>query len=142
MPSVMRAIMIGCMLLAGGFMVSGCGESDKTATYDPETSVHPPDWLPAKHAAAARDNAGNCRECHGQDLIAGGIARVSCTTCHIGGPLQEHPDVYNGEPWISSHGEYSVANGLESCRNVWCHGVNLEGVLQSGPSCDTCHNFP
>lgn len=145
MPSIAEKLSIGCLILAvaGMLSASGCGDSNQTATYDPEASVHPSDWLPARHAAAARDNAGSCRQCHGQDLVSGGIAKISCNNCHIGGPLKVHPATFNGLPWLQGgHGQYVAANGTRSCANLWCHGNNLQGVAMSGPSCRKCHTFP
>ncbi len=45
------------------------------------------------------------------------------------------------------HGPYEVANGTSTCANAYCHGVDLSGVAQSGPSCNSgtavgCHSFP
>jgi hypothetical protein len=140
MSSVIRIVCVISILIAGLFLVQGCGDSDSTATYDPETSVHPPDWLPAKHMFAARDNADVCRDCHGADLVGGGISKIGCTSCHLGGPLSVHPIEW-GESAIEEHGLFVVQEGTSSCRNMWCHGAGLQGVPESGPSCNLCHPF-
>ena len=130
-------------ILAGSVMIPGCGSPNSTASYNPEESVHPPDWLPANHMAAARENANTCRQCHGEDLERGGISKVGCTGCHIGGPLAVHPDTFNGLSWLNGgHGQYEAVNGTGACKNIWCHGNNLQGVALSGPSCRECHSFP
>ncbi len=144
MPSIGRMISCCAAVVTAGFIaIAGCGSPNATATFNPEESVHPADWLPAGHMIAAEDNLNGCTQCHGQDLVSGGISKVSCTSCHIGGPTAVHPATFNGVLWLNGgHGQYVAANGTGSCRNVWCHGNNLEGVAQSGPSCRECHSFP
>lgn len=140
MSSHIRTPLIGCALIVVSLMVSACGGSDATTTFDPETSFHPPDWLPAQHMFEAGENSDSCRECHGDDLVSAGISGVSCDTCHLGGPFSVHPAEW-GENAEEEHGNYVVQNGTNSCRNVWCHGAQLEGVQESGPGCDTCHPY-
>jgi predicted CxxxxCH...CXXCH cytochrome family protein len=41
-----------------------------------------------------------------------------------------------------NHRAYAASNGTASCANASCHGSNLTGVAQSGPSCSTCHSWP
>jgi len=41
-----------------------------------------------------------------------------------------------------NHRAYVLANGTAGCATAYCHGTNLEGVAQSGPSCSTCHTWP
>jgi predicted CxxxxCH...CXXCH cytochrome family protein len=41
-----------------------------------------------------------------------------------------------------NHRAYALANGTSSCANQYCHGTNLTGVANSGPSCSTCHAWP
>lgn len=140
MSSRVRTAWIVSALIAFALMVSACGGQDATATFDPETSVHPPGWLPAEHMVKAGENLDSCRQCHGDDLVSGGISGVSCDTCHLGGPPSVHPLEW-GESAEEEHGSYVVQNGTDSCRNTWCHGADLEGVSESGPSCNTCHPY-
>jgi hypothetical protein len=138
LKSALSFVLIGLILAA-----AGCGEPNETATYDPEEQYHPADWLPARHAVAAQEDLNSCRRCHGQDLVSGGIVKVGCNQCHIGGPTAVHPPTFAGFPWLEGgHGRYVAQNGTGSCRNVWCHGSNLQGVAQSGNSCRECHDFP
>jgi hypothetical protein len=131
------------LLIAAIVAAAGCGSPNSTASYNPEESVHPPDWLPAGHMVAAGENADTCRQCHGRDLVSGGISKIGCTGCHIGGPLAVHPATFNGLPWLEGgHGQYAAVDGTAACKNIWCHGNNLQGVAQSGPSCRECHDFP
>ena len=138
MSSMMRLMLIMGVLIAAVPAVPGCGDSDSTSTFDPETSAHPPDWLPAKHMNEAGENIDSCKSCHGSDLMSGGISKMTCDTCHLGGPLSVHP-VEWGESAEEEHGQYVVQHGISSCRNMWCHGQQLEGVAQSGRACAECH---
>src|SRR5574337_630809 len=142
MPSMTTATRMSCLLLACALLGAGCGNPNATATFDPETSHHPSDWMPAGHMLAAQGNADSCRNCHGQDLTSGGIAKISCTGCHLGGPLSKHLVEWNGhQTTLQMHGTYAIQNGTGSCKNVWCHGPTLQGVPFSGPSCNLCHTF-
>lgn len=142
MSSVIKRTVFAGILCTLMFLMSACGDPNSTATFDPETSVHPADWLPAGHVGPAREDTNSCGNCHGTDLT-GGISRVSCTTCHIGSATEVHPEVFNGFPWLEGgHGRYVVSNGTSSCANIWCHGFDLQGVAESGPSCRECHTFP
>jgi hypothetical protein len=142
MSSRIRTRWTGCALIAVALMVSACGGPDATSTFDPETAVHPSDWLPAGHVSPARENSDSCKQCHGEDLVSGGISGVSCDSCHLGGPLAVHPETWDGVSWSEGgHGLYVVQSGTSVCRNIWCHGANLEGVSQSGPSCNDCHPY-
>jgi len=88
-----------------------------------------------------------CTQCHGAHLD-GGIARVSCYSCHNG------PDggLGHGADWSSSKNQPDVFHGSygrqfpSGCTT--CHGVDLNGgfVYLSGngnknaPACSSCHN--
>jgi hypothetical protein len=97
------------------------------------------DWLPGEHMTAAKADITVCTECHGEDL-AGGISRISCTSCHLGSPTSVHPTDW--VPLFRTHGPYVAANGTAACANQYCHGTTLAGVPGSGPSCTTCHGLP
>lgn len=140
MSSGIAHSVIGCIIIAVVLMVQGCGGSEATSSFDPEASVHPPDWLPENHMLQASENIDSCKQCHGEDLVSGGISGIGCDTCHLGGPLSVHPLEW-GESAEEEHGAYVVQNGTNSCRNAWCHGAQLQGVSQSGQSCNTCHPY-
>jgi hypothetical protein len=129
-----KSLALGLLLSASLLSLSGCGDANSQATLDPYAGNHPHSW-PFDHAAVAKTNPEPCKECHGDDL-AGGISRVSCTQCHIGGPLSVHPKEWTK---LEDHGSDLPQNGLESCKNAVCHGTNGEGVPSSGLACTTCH---
>lgn len=128
------------VLLLGLLFLSACGTANSQAPFDADAQKHAADWMPQGHRAAVQ-NTGTaaCQECHGEDL-SGGIAKVSCTRCHLGGALSVHPAAWEGSAILTLHGQYVVANGSDSCKNTVCHGDTLRGV--SGPACNSCHSFP
>jgi hypothetical protein len=88
---------------------------------------------------AAQTDIGVCAECHGDDY-GGGISRVSCTQCHLGGVSAVHPSSWGTGSQIDLyHGPYAQTNGTTACANTYCHGTTLIGVAGSGPSCTSCH---
>lgn len=129
-------------LLTGMLFLWGCGSSatNSDVVRDPATGAdHPADWLPLQHALSAESDLTPCTTCHGSDL-SGGITGVSCTQCHIGTATTEHPVSFDNYSWVpKGHSLYADSNGTTSCSNVYCHGSDLSGVAQSGPSCTSCH---
>jgi len=110
-------------------------------------SVHPLEWEAHGHFTYALHGgfvrlhgATGCANqfCHGTDLN-GGSSGPSCSSCHLGGPFQVHPADWQNQ--ITIHGGYVQQHGTSSCRNITCHGANLQGVFLSGPACNDCHNF-
>jgi hypothetical protein len=128
------------LLLLGLVVLVGCGSDANTqAPFDSDAQQHAAGWLPAGHMTAAQPDGASCQECHGADF-SGGISKVSCTTCHLGGALSVHPATWEGDAILTSHGPYVVANGSLACANVNCHGADLKGVVNSGPSCGNFAN--
>ncbi|MCK9363944.1 MAG: hypothetical protein M0P74_10165 [Syntrophales bacterium] len=124
------------LLFISVFALAGCGSSSSQSNFDSATG-HPTGWLPTGHTTAAKANMETCAECHGADY-QGGIAQASCTTCHIGNRASYHPTLW-GTYAYALHGSYVKANGTAGCATASCHGANLDGVFQSGPSCTSCH---
>ncbi len=144
MSQMKKMIMLGVLLVVASIVAVGCGTSNSQSPFDADAQKHPAGWLPAGHMTAAQADIAACEECHGSDLM-GGISKVSCTTCHLGGPADVHLASYNNYDWSQAgHGQYVVfsGNGATACRNVYCHGNDLKGVANSGPSCSQCHSFP
>lgn len=75
-----------------------------------------------------------CSSCHGGDFH-GGWSRVSCYSCHAGGP-SGHPDGWLNPISASFHGRRVIQEGLGDCRR--CHGFGLGGGT-SGVACSDCH---
>jgi predicted CxxxxCH...CXXCH cytochrome family protein len=141
---------LAAIILASGLLafLSGCGNT-RNDIFDPETGKHKAGWLPEQHMLAATSgttslgapvpSTDNCIACHGTDLL-GGIAQVSCTDCHMGGPTAVHPMTW--DPVYLTHGPTASSDGTAACSNLYCHGPSLGGVASSGPACTTCHSWP
>ena len=137
MPQITRASLPLALLLSiFVLMLSGCGSSSSQSNFDSDTG-HPAGWLLAGHKTEASAHMETCAECHGSDY-QGGIAKISCTACHIGSRDSYHPTQW-GTYAYALHGGYAKANGTAGCATASCHGANLGGVFQSGPSCTACH---
>jgi hypothetical protein len=116
-----------------------------------ETDVHPLTWgdfAYVQHPAyIAQNGTAACANafCHGTSLTGVAASGPSCTSCHIGGQNAVHPwTVFNdfSAGRLPKHAQFATATGAivtASCRNVVCHGANLQGVLASGPPCSACH---
>jgi hypothetical protein len=142
--SPIKKITLSCMLLLGGLIfMAGCGSS--TANPDATNSAegqHSSGWLPAGHMIAAQKDLSSCAECHGS-AYDGGISGVSCTQCHLGDKSSVHPLDWVDQILIK-HGAYvgssgTTSHGNTACANINCHGADLSGVTDSGPSCTSCH---
>lgn len=133
MSSIKTSFTILAVTLA--FSLSGCGDANNKAVFSPE-SGHPSNWQTG-HKTAGKTNLESCFECHGEELD-GGISKVSCTQCHLGSSENIHPLQW-GSYAYARHSRYVLENGTTSCANAACHGVDLLGVVNSGPSCATCH---
>lgn len=131
------AIWLAGLLLAA--TLAGCGDVNERVGFDPALGAHPNGWQPGGgHAQAAAVDTNGCAECHGADF-AGGIAGVSCTSCHVESPTSVHPLAW-GDYGYARHSAYVAANGTTSCATAACHGPTLAGVAGSGPACATaCH---
>jgi hypothetical protein len=133
------------LLLLIGFVISvGCSTPNDKAPVQADTEKHAAGWLPVPHMTEAQTNIAGCMECHGEDLL-GGISKVSCVSCHLGGPTSVHPADWADAAILTKHGPYVVANDTTSCRNIYCHGNSLQGVANSGPTCNgttPCHSYP
>jgi predicted CxxxxCH...CXXCH cytochrome family protein len=121
--------------------LTACSDPEKAPTGpQAQVSVHEQGWNAAASAsfhgkalAAKNFNAAECRPCHGSQFD-GGIAGVSCKTCHASFP---HP----AAGWVAganAHGAFLKNNAynLNSCKG--CHGQNY-GTVKVNTSCLTCH---
>ena len=134
-----RSFLSAAIVLMIMIVAAGCSNPNAQTSFNTDTGKHSTGWLPAGHAASASADLTTCAECHGAALD-GGIANVSCTTCHLGGPASVHPTGWT--VIYIDHGPYSAGSGTASCANQYCHGPALAGVVNSGPGCDSCHTWP
>lgn len=135
------SLALGLLLSLTLVSLSGCGDKNSQATFDSQSNAHPAGWLPSGHLAEAKARILNCTECHGNDF-EGGISKVSCTQCHPltnGNTFAIHP-VQWGNFAYALHADFVKANGNTTCAVAACHGSDLLGVANSGPSCAiNCH---
>ena len=120
------------------FSLVGCGDKNDKAVFSSDTG-HPSGWSTA-HKTSAKADLETCVDCHGSNL-EGGIAHVSCTTCHLStlDSISKHPLMW-GSYGYARHKSFVVVNGTQTCANSACHGAALTGVSGSGPACaTTCH---
>ncbi|MBJ6727918.1 hypothetical protein [Geomesophilobacter sediminis] len=111
--------------------------------------VHPLDWdnlVYARHATYVNQHgAAACANafCHGTNLQGVAASGPSCTSCHIGGAFHVHPWTSTAQDLAATpplHAQFVLTHGnTQTCRNVVCHGAQLQGVLLSGPPCSACH---
>jgi hypothetical protein len=110
-----------------------------------QLEIHPLRWgqfAYALHGSFAKLNGTtSCANalCHGTNLDGVGGTGPSCSSCHMGGATSKHPLPWNTD--IELHAGFIGQNGSTACRNVVCHGANLQGVFLSGPGCNACHSF-
>lgn len=129
-PSHLLVVMASMLALAG------CGDKNDKAVFAPEGG-HSSGWT-VNHKTSAKADLETCVECHGENLD-GGIAKVSCSLCHLGGTTAVHPAQW-GTYAYARHNSYSTAQKTTTCANGSCHGAALTGGTSTAPSCATaCH---
>lgn len=126
---------VGLLLALTLVFLSGCGTANDGAPFDADADKHAAGWT-KNHVAAARQNITTCRECHGDDL-SGGISKVSCSECHMGGSFSAHPLSW-AAPIALNHSGFVTSSGTGGCATDICHGKDLLGGV-TGPSCTSCH---
>jgi hypothetical protein len=133
--SLTRRILLPVLVMA---CLGGCGERNSRNVFSSDSGgTHLAGWLPGGHTAAARSDIDSCCECHGTDFT-GGISKTACTRCHLGDQSHVHPLAW-GDLAFVRHSGYVGLNGISTCANTYCHGINLTGTGNSGPSCTSCH---
>ena len=134
MSSIKPSHLVISMALA--LALGGCGNSNDKAVFSQEGG-HSSGWT-TSHKTSAKADLESCSECHGASLD-GGIAKVSCTLCHLGSAESVHPTQW-GNYAYARHKSYSTAQRTATCATAVCHGSALQGVAGSGPACATaCH---
>lgn len=130
--TIIRRIFLPIAVLTALF--AACGTPNDQITFDENSQSHAPNWVADHDSAGA--NSASCTQCHGEDL-SGGISKVSCSACHMGGPTSVHP-LYWAKPIALNHSGYVELSGTAGCDNRYCHGSDLLGGT-TGPSCTKCH---
>lgn len=128
MSPITKLILAGVLLLA----IGACGSStpNSKAVYSSDKGTHPAGWLPLGHATAAKADGNSCIECHGDDLT-GGIAGVSCLSCHTNGnPL-------TSAECASCHGKPPSGSGAGAHNTVTGH---FAAAVKLPDECNTCHD--
>ena len=138
--------MVGtCIAAVLALMVWGCsGTATNGPQFNASTGQHPQGWI-QNHWAEAVKNPAQCTACHGSatdPAAAGGIAKVSCFTCHANGPW--HPAGWSDPAQHGRQGaqlapstDPTVMAGFAHCAK--CHGSNYDNPMVNVPSCKTCH---
>lgn len=139
-------------ILAAAFALLGLACSSTVNPQAPkvtEQGEHPANWLQVHYAEFVK-NPDQCRTCHGSTKDpqqAGGIAKVSCFTCHPNGP--EHPADWalpgqHGQSAKSAPATLTFVNGVvtpgtgfAACSK--CHGSTYDNPLGTTTSCKACH---
>jgi hypothetical protein len=135
------SLALGLLLSLSVFALSGCGDRNSQATFDPATFKHvdPATWKIATHKTEALAHMENCTECHGSDFT-GGISKVDCTSqCHLGGGDSAHPLSWGkntaGDTSSIIIG-HKVSTNLASCTIATCHAAT--GAARQ-KLCTSCH---
>jgi len=120
------------------FLIGGCASSnDKTPQFSGQ-GQHPANWLQVHYAEFIK-NPDQCRTCHGSTTDpakAGGIAAVSCFTCHPHGPSHQPGwAAANQHGRLGAQATPSSSGGFAACAK--CHGTNFDNGL--AVSCKSCH---
>ena len=142
--SKMKWMAGSCFAMALALLAWGCaGKTGSATPVNTSTGQHPANWIQVHYAGYAA-TPDQCRTCHGSTTDpaqAGGIAKVSCFTCHPMGidhpanwaePLQHGR---NGAQLAVNAADKFAMAGFARCAK--CHGSTFD----NGPaiSCRTCH---
>jgi len=129
----------------------GCAELKDSlpAGTNPAIAVHAEGWTnPASanfHGKAIMADSWDmrsCRSCHGSDYT-GGIAEVSCRTCHTGGAGPENCATCHGGPGSVAPPEDLAGNTGTPAAGVGAHEKHVKGgILSSLVWCYECHTVP
>ncbi len=130
MEQILRRKKTGLLLLAGLLFLAGCGSSstNSNAVFNLDQGSHPSGWTTG-HGASAQADLSACQTCHGNDL-SGGMAGVSCMSCHANSPLAD-------TGCTSCHGAPPSGTSAPNIKGAHAAHAALPGV---GIVCDTCHS--
>ncbi len=132
-------------------MFGGCAElKDKLpAGTNPAIAVHAEGWtnpssanFHGKAIMADSWDMRSCRTCHGSDY-SGGVAEVSCRTCHTDGGGPENCATCHGGPNSPAPPEDLAGNTATAAAGVGAHQKHVQGGnLSSIVWCYECHTVP
>jgi hypothetical protein len=142
-----------CFAMALALLAWGCaGTAGPAPAFNTATGQHPANWIQV-HYVGYVQTPDQCRSCHGSTSDpsqAGGIAKVSCFSCHANGV--DHPTGWadhlqhgrNGAqlaPVATNDTTVPVMAGFSHCQK--CHGPNYtDGIAVSCKSCHTTAPHP
>lgn len=137
-------MMVGsCFAVLLAVLAWGCaGSAGKATPLNTTTGKHPADWLQTHYAEYVK-SPEQCRTCHGSTAdpaLAGGIAKVSCFSCHADGvnhPAGWADPLQHGRAGaqLAPSADPKVMAGFAHCAK--CHGDNYTNGL--AVSCKACH---
>ncbi len=142
-----RMMMGTCFAMLLAILALGCAGTAGTSTQLGEaTAQHAAGWIPSHYAEYVKAPE-QCRTCHGSTadpILAGGIAKVSCFTCHTSGV--NHPATWalpgqhgrlgaQAAPVATTAPAVPVMAGFAHCAK--CHGSTYDNGL--AVSCKSCH---
>ena len=130
-------------------LLIGCSELKKDITQPPEVSIHEKGILvPSSenfHGKLIKNNNWDmslCKSCHGPKYD-GGIAKVSCLTCHNEPAGPENCSTCHGSDVSPAPPRDLSGNTSKSERGVGAHQVHLVGNSKGKTiSCSECHSVP
>lgn len=138
-----------CTECHGGDLNGGISKVSCTQCHLGDTThIHPLAWGDLSYLRHAdyvtRNGSRGCANaaCHGTELSGVASSGPSCTSCHLGGPVQVHPfpiTQWSNPTSPNFHGKYLGTHSSASCATLVCHGTLLQGVPGSGLSCQQCH---
>lgn len=138
-------------LVGIGMVATACSELDQSLTppQPRKAEVHPAGWIDplattfhGKEIRAQGWKMDGCLKCHGSDY-RGGIAEVSCLTCHPNTP-EDCTTCHGGDIDGLPAPPPDVDGNIEpTARGVGAHRSHLEeGDLRVAIKCTTCHVVP
>jgi hypothetical protein len=131
-----------CFAMALALLAWGCaGSAGSAAPFNTVTGQHPANWIQVHYAEYVKA-PDQCRTCHGSTTDpaqAGGIAKVSCFTCHtaVDHPAGWENPLQHGRAGaqLAVNADPKVMAGFAHCAK--CHGSNYDNGITI--SCKSCH---
>ena len=131
------------LAVACALLFLGCSKSSEGAPQFSANGQHPANWS-EQHWVEFTKNPDQCVVCHGSykdKATSGGIAKVSCFSCHAhpNGPL--HPTGWSAPAAHGIKGAMAapgLGTGLAHCQV--CHGDNYQDPSGYTLSCLACHS--